>query len=60
MLKIGKFKRWTIYQAETSQEADEIGGTFAAFLPETSPDSLDEPEWVADNLQEIKDFINSY
>ena len=41
-------------------EAIDVGGRFAAFLPETDPGAMDEPEWAADSVQELIDFIDSY
>lgn len=29
-------------------------------LPETDPGAMDEPEWAADSVQELIDFIDSY
>ena len=52
---------------ETDQDLQEVehlaadgGGRFAAFLPETDPGAMDEPEWAADSVQELIDFIDSY
>ena len=44
----------------TAAEAIDVGGRFAAFLPETDPGAMDEPEWAADSVQELIDFIDSY
>lgn len=59
MRRIKTYKKWGIYRL-TRAEANDVGGDFAAFLPETDPGALDEPEWVADSIKELIDFIDSY
>ena len=46
-------------------EADGGGGhrrgrALRGILPETDPGAMDEPEWAADSVQELIDFIDSY
>lgn len=59
MRRIETYKKWGIFRLTTA-EANEVGGFLAAFLPGTDPGALDDPEWVADNVQELIDFIDSY
>ena len=49
----------TLSAAHSGSSID-VGGRFAAFLPETDPGAMDEPEWAADSVQELIDFIDSY
>jgi hypothetical protein len=51
MRRIKTYKKWSIWRL-TAAEAIDVGGRFAAFLPE--------PEWAADSVQELIDFIDSY
>lgn len=57
MKRIKKFQGWSIYE---NFEKDEKEYKYSAYLPDQSPLTLDDPEWEADNLQEILDFINTY
>lgn len=59
MRRIKTYKKWSIWRL-TAAEAIDVGGRFAAFLPETDPGAMDEPEWAADSVQELIDFIDSY
>ena len=59
MRRIKTYKKWSIWRL-TAAEANDGGGRFAAFLPETDPGAMDEPEWAADSVQELIDFIDSY
>lgn len=59
--RVKRFKGWSIYQATTDN--DRIGFDncdFAAFLPEESPQEFFSPEWCADNIAELLDFIRNY
>ncbi|MEA4892621.1 MAG: hypothetical protein VB085_08685 [Peptococcaceae bacterium] len=47
-----KYKGWKIYQ--TGQ------GDYAAFLPGQSPRAFNEPEWITDQVWELKDFVDCY
>ena len=57
MKKVKRFKGWSIYEAIKPDEND--GYRYAAFLPDEGPDSLCSPEWQADNMTELTDFIKS-
>lgn len=59
MRRIKTYKKWSIWRL-TAAEANDVGGRFAAFLPETDPGAMGEPEWAADSVQELIDFIDSY
>lgn len=59
MRRIKTYKKWSIWRL-TAAEAIDVGGRFAAFLPETDPSAMDEPESAADSVQELIDFIDSY
>lgn len=59
MRRIKTYKKWSIWRL-TAAEAIDVGGRFAAFLPETNPGAMDEPEWAADSVQELINFIDSY
>lgn len=50
---VTRYKGWKIYSSSTGEYG------YAAFLPGDSPINSD-PEWEADNINEIKDFIDSY
>lgn len=41
-------------------ERDCILSRYEVYLPGESPDTLDAAEWDTDNLQECRDFIDSY
>ena len=56
MRRIKTYKKWSIWRL-TAAEAIDVGGRFAAFLPETDPGAMDEPE---DSVQELVDFIDDY
>ena len=47
MRRIKTYKKWSIWRL-TAAEAIDVGGRFAAFLPETDPGAMDEPEWAAE------------
>lgn len=49
MRRIKTYKKWSIWRL-TAAEANDVGGRFAAFLPETDPGAMDEPEWAADSV----------
>ena len=55
MRRIKTYKKWSIWRL-TAAEAIDVGGRFAAFLPETDPGAMDEPEWAADSVQELIDL----
>jgi len=55
MKKIKTEKGYKFYEATNEQEND--GYKYALYLPDESPYSLDYPEFQADNLQELSDFI---
>lgn len=43
MRRIKTYKKWSIWRL-TAAEANDVGGRFAAFLPETDPGAMDEPQ----------------
>ena len=55
MKKVKMEKGYAFYEATNGSEND--GYKFALYLPGESPYSLDSPEFQADNLQELSDFI---
>ena len=55
MRRIKTYKKWSIWRL-TAAEAIDVGGRFAAFLPETDPGAMDEPEWAADIV--AKHFVH--
>ncbi|MCD9025778.1 hypothetical protein [Cohnella silvisoli] len=57
MKKIRKAKGWSIYEAKAGEND---GYRYAAFLPDESPNEMCSPEWQADSMNEIIDFIESY
>ena len=44
MRRIKTYKKWSIWR----------------LTAETDPGAMDEPEWAADSVQELIDFIDSY
>lgn len=61
MKKVKTFKGWSIYRATTeSDRIDLENSEYGAYLPEQSPRTMDYPEFCADNVDELIDFINSY
>ena len=50
MRRIKTYKKWSIWRL-TAAEAIDVGGR---------PGAMDEPEWAADSVQELIDFIDSY
>ena len=63
MRRIKTYKKWSIWRL-TAAEAIDVGGRFAAFLPETDPGAMVLesilPEALMDSVQELIDFIDSY
>lgn len=61
MKKVKSFKGWGIYQATTENDRISFESCeYAAFLPEESPHEFFSPEWCADSINELLDFIRSY
>lgn len=61
MKKIKTFRRWSIYEATKKNDEDTFDGCkYAAYLPEESPHEYFPPEWCADSVKELMDFIKSY
>lgn len=58
MRRIKTYKKWSIWRL-TAAEANDVGGRFAAFLPDADPGELPKAR-VADSVQELIDFIDSY
>lgn len=52
MKLIEKYKGWKIYRTESEE--------YATFLPGQSPRAFDDPEWTADQIWELKHFIDCY
>lgn len=57
MKKVKTLKGWRIYEARANEND---GYRYAAFLPDEGPDTMCSPEWQADSVNELVDFINSY
>ena len=51
--KVCSYKKWSIW-------SDKDGENFGAFLPGESPRQYDSADWEATNVQECKEFIDSY
>lgn len=66
MKRIEIYKGFGIYERsdeEIRRGIDEMGcilSRYEVYLPEESPDEFDAAEWDADDLQECRDFIDSY
>nr|WP_319487267.1 hypothetical protein [uncultured Caproiciproducens sp.] len=61
MKKVKAFKGWSIYQATTEDDRLDLENSeFGAFLPDESPIEMCYPEFCADKVSELLDFIRSY
>lgn len=66
MKRIEAYKGYGIFERsdkELNHGLEELGcilPRYEVYLPGESPDQLDAAEWDADDLQECRDFIDSY
>lgn len=56
---IGKHLGFGVYERRPRERA-QGESRYAAFLPGETPGQMDSPEWEADSLKEITEFIDSY
>jgi len=53
------YRGWSIY-AVNEDDYEYFGYAFHTYLPGDDPDERDIPEFLADNVQELLDNIDSY